>query len=94
MIYKFTTIDREVIEAMLGVNLEESRVYQEAEEAGRSKGAQTLVLRLLRRKLGTVPETVLSKIQVLSLEQLEELGEALLDFSAMTDLETWLQSQS
>ncbi|MCE2661670.1 MAG: DUF4351 domain-containing protein, partial [Microcystis sp. 53602_E8] len=30
------------------------------------------------------------QIQELSLEQLETLGEALLDFTSLTDLTTWL----
>jgi predicted transposase YdaD len=100
MMYKFTTVNREVIEAMLGVSIEESRVYQEAEEAGRAKGRQEgrqegergLVIRLLHRKLGTLPKSTLSQIEALSLPELEELGEALLDFSAMADLESWLLS--
>ncbi|WP_371735113.1 DUF4351 domain-containing protein [Dolichospermum sp. UHCC 0315A] len=30
-------------------------------------------------------------VQKLPVEQLEELGEALLDFTSATDLQTWLQ---
>jgi hypothetical protein len=30
-------------------------------------------------------------VQKLPVEQLEELGEALLDFTSVTDLQTWLQ---
>lgn len=33
-----------------------------------------------------------SRLQRLSSTQLEELAEALLDFSSMADLETWLQT--
>ncbi len=39
-------------------------------------------------------KTILAKIQSLSLEQLEALGEALLDFSTLADLEGWLQGQA
>jgi Domain of unknown function (DUF4351) len=35
---------------------------------------------------------LLSQIQVLSLEQLEALAEALLDFSTLADLESWFTS--
>lgn len=58
MVYKFTALSREEIEAMLGLNLEESRVYQEAKAAGREEGLQagqsSLVLRLLTRQVGIV----------------------------------------
>jgi Domain of unknown function (DUF4351) len=43
------------------------------------------------RRLGALPEAPRSHIQHLSLTQLEALGEALLDFRAIADLEAWLQ---
>jgi Domain of unknown function (DUF4351) len=39
--------------------------------------------------VGELPQQVLERIETLSLEQLENLGEALLDFQAIADLETW-----
>jgi hypothetical protein len=33
-------------------------------------------------------------VQTLSLEQLENLGEALLDFTSFADLQTWLEELS
>jgi hypothetical protein len=36
-----------------------------------------------------VPSTIATQIQSLSFEQLEELGEALLDFTTLADLEAW-----
>jgi hypothetical protein len=35
---------------------------------------------------------MLEQIETLSLEQLENLGEALLDFQAVTDLEVWFST--
>jgi hypothetical protein len=35
---------------------------------------------------------VLKRIETLSLEQLENLGEALLDFQAIADLEAWFST--
>lgn len=49
-----------------------------------------LVLRLLARRLGDIPQGIRSQIERLSIEQLEALGEALLDFMAMADLEGWM----
>jgi hypothetical protein len=40
---------------------------------------------ILTRKLGELPQDVLEQIETLSLEQLENLGEALLDFTSMND---------
>jgi predicted transposase YdaD len=87
-IYKFTQLSIEEIEAMLGLSeLKQTRVYQEAcEETGRS-----IVLRLLTRRLGDLPEPLVAQINTLSVEQLESLAEALLDFSSLADLEAWLK---
>jgi len=97
IVYKFSTLNREEVEAMLGISLEESRVYQDAKVEGRVEGrkeeGRSLVTRILNRKLGKLPKAVLPKIEALSLEQLEELGEALLEFSNIADLEQWLKSR-
>ncbi|MEO1404691.1 MAG: DUF4351 domain-containing protein, partial [Cyanobacteria bacterium J06635_1] len=50
-----------------------------------------LILKQLHRKVGEVPESEKQKIQQLSPDQLENLGEALLDFSSLEDLSTWLR---
>ncbi|MDT9186162.1 DUF4351 domain-containing protein, partial [Limnospira sp. PMC 289.06] len=53
-----------------------------------------LILRLLNRRLGSLPETVIGQINQLSLPALEQLGEALLDFSEIDDLVGWLVSNA
>lgn len=62
------------------------------ERIGYERGQQELVLRQLQRRVGEFPEEVRGRIQALSLEQLEALGEALLDFAAIEDLLNWLQA--
>ncbi|MBD0302720.1 MAG: DUF4351 domain-containing protein, partial [Tolypothrix sp. T3-bin4] len=57
-------------------------------------GEQRLVLRLLNRRIGEIDTSLIERIKGLSIEQLENLGEALLDFSNVADLETWLNQQS
>ena len=52
--------------------------------------AVSLILRLLNRRLGEISSTLSQQIRELSLEQLETLGEALLDFTSLTDLTAWL----
>jgi predicted transposase YdaD len=61
-------------------------------EQGKQEGEQNLVLRLLKRRVGELPQEVKERIQTLSLEQLEALGEALLDFIALEDLLNWLDA--
>ncbi|WP_373544227.1 DUF4351 domain-containing protein [Chamaesiphon sp.] len=48
--------------------------------------AQALILRQLKRRLGNVSIDLEAQIKALPLIQLEDLGEALLDFSQMSDL--------
>jgi predicted transposase/invertase (TIGR01784 family) len=101
MVYKFTQLSREEIEAMLGLSLEESRVYRDAREEGRIQGQQegrqegelAIVLRQLNRRVGQLTPELRTQVQALSLIQLEALGEALLDFRMIADLITWLQAQ-
>jgi hypothetical protein len=58
---------------------------------GRIEQSRRMVQRQLNRCLGSVPENLRSKVDSLSLEQLENLGDALLDFRSLQDLEAWLQ---
>jgi predicted transposase/invertase (TIGR01784 family) len=101
IVYKFSNLSREEIQAMLGLNLEEPRAILEAKEEGKIEGKvegkvegeRTIILRLLNRRVGNIPEALLSQIQGLSVEKLEVLGDALLDFSSLADLEGWLQRE-
>lgn len=63
---------------------------QQTQQQGAIQGSRSLVLRLLTRRVGELPESVRSQIDTLSLTQLEALGEALLDFENLSDLEAWL----
>jgi predicted transposase/invertase (TIGR01784 family) len=67
--------------------MRESVIYQDiqAEEAAK------LVIRQLNRKLGEIPDNLVDKIQELPVEQVEILGEALLDFQSLSDLVSWLE---
>ncbi|MFN6486412.1 MULTISPECIES: Rpn family recombination-promoting nuclease/putative transposase [unclassified Nostoc] len=93
LVYKFSNLSREEIATMLGLNLEEPRAIREAKEEGREEEARSLILRLLNRRVGEFPESLQRQIQGLSVEQLEALGDALLDFSTLADLEGWLQGE-
>ena len=81
------------------VDITQSRFYQEiiveGLQEGRQKGLQegeaNLVIRQLRRRLGELPESQCSQIKSFPVSQLEDLGEALLDFQSIDDLDDWLQ---
>jgi hypothetical protein len=65
-------------------------------EQGLEQGAlreKSLVLRQLTRRLGNLPPSMQSQVSALPLEQVESLGEALLDFVGLTDLERWLSGR-
>ena len=102
LVYKLPHLSREEIKKMLSlyeVELKQTRFYQEIAEEERKEGRQegrqaecvNLLSRQLRRKFGVQPqlENNLQALTDLPLEKLENLADALLDFNAMTDLETW-----
>jgi predicted transposase/invertase (TIGR01784 family) len=66
---------------------------QQGLEQGKQQGEAALILRQLTRRLGTVavPPEVQERIRGLSIAQLEDLAEALLDFSQTADLVSWLE---
>ena len=86
-------LSREEIEARLSLDIEDTPIYQEGRQEGSQAEAVRLGQRLLRRRLGEVPDEVLAQVRALALPQLEDLGEALLDVTTLAELTTWLQSQ-
>ncbi|MBD0361822.1 MAG: Rpn family recombination-promoting nuclease/putative transposase [Coleofasciculus sp. C3-bin4] len=72
--------------------IEEGR--QEGRQEGNKKGKLELVVRLLERRVGEIAPDIQSRIRRLSIEQLENLGEAVLDFTSASDLTDWLQGQN
>lgn len=61
-------------------------------EQGKREGEISIVMRLLKRKVGELNPEVEAQVRGLELAQLEELSEALLDFSKMEDLRVWLRN--
>ena len=67
---------------------------REGKQEGKQEGEKNLILRLLHRRIGEIDSLLIERITGLSIEQLENLGEALLDFSSVADLEAWLTQHS
>ena len=102
LVNKFTQLTLEEIQKMLNLkeaDITQTRFYQEVLEIGEKKGLQqgvqqgeaNLTIRLLKRRCGNLTAIQEQKVRSLSISQLESLGEALLDFQNMSDLENWLQ---
>jgi predicted transposase YdaD len=91
LVSKFAQLSREEIQAMfLLSDIKQTRVYQEAKQEGRQEGEARLVLRLLSKRFGEIDDRRIQVINNLTLEQLDNLGEALLDFGELADLDNWL----
>ncbi|WAS05088.1 DUF4351 domain-containing protein [Gloeomargaritales cyanobacterium VI4D9] len=68
-------------------DLRQTRVYQEARQEGEQRGKRAIRQRLLTRKFGRVPDSISTKLAQLSLEQLGEIAEAIIDVSSLEELE-------
>ena len=71
-------------------DLKKTKVYQEA----LTEEAVKLVMRLLNRRFGEVTQSLTEQIRQLPIEQVEDLGEALLDLESETDLRQWLSKNT
>jgi predicted transposase YdaD len=82
--------DKDLVRQFLREDImQESVIYQDIVQ----KEAFKLISRQLKRRFGDIDESLVEQIRNLSAEQLENLGEALLDFSEITDLVAWLEQQ-
>jgi transcription termination factor NusB len=59
-------------------------------EIGKQQEALSMVTRQLNRRLVNIDDTLVDSLRGLSVEELEGLGEALLDFTSVADLTNWL----
>ena len=60
-------------------------------EEGIQQGELKIIQRQLTRRIGVINPELQDQVRGLSLAQLENLAEALLDFSTEADLVNWLQ---
>ncbi|MGK7885429.1 MAG: DUF4351 domain-containing protein [Crocosphaera sp.] len=69
-----------------------AKAIEEGIQQGRQEGESNIVIRLLNRRIGSLSPSLEQQVRQLSLDSLEELGEALLDFQTETDLVNWLEN--
>ncbi|TVP60200.1 MAG: DUF4351 domain-containing protein [Nodularia sp. (in: Bacteria)] len=70
--------------------MKESVIYQDIVQ----KEAFKMISRLLKRRFGDVNDSLMTQVRNLSADDLEDLGEALFDFSEVADLVAWLEQQN
>lgn len=96
--YRFGQIARQEVERMLDITFEEVKVFQEVKEdamrEGRQAEAASLIIRQLGKRFSELSEDTKASISALPLTVLEELSEALLDFSQMSELHNWLKDHA
>ena len=81
--------------------LEESTIYQDILQRGVQRGVaqgiaqgeQNMVLRQLTRRFGRLDVRLEQRVTELSLERLEDLGEALLELRDLDELRAWLRKR-
>jgi predicted transposase YdaD len=97
---RFPKLSKEEILMIAGVPLQELRHTravqeileegrQEGLEAGRQQEAVALAIRQLSRRCGSLDEGSRERLSSLTLQQLEQLAEDLLDFTEPDDLQAW-----
>ena len=91
-IAQFSRAEQEGYENSLKYYRDMKNVVDTSREEGREEGERSLILRQLTRRVGELSSEVRSQIESLTLEQLENLGEALLDFTSLVDLRAWLDA--
>ncbi len=67
---------------------------EQGREQGKQQEAISLISRLLNRRVGSLTPQLQQRLQDLSTTELEDLGEALLDFTAIADLDAWFEAKT
>ncbi|MDF2387224.1 Rpn family recombination-promoting nuclease/putative transposase [Nostoc ellipsosporum NOK] len=79
-----------ILQLLREETMQESVIYQYILQ----KEALKYTLRLLNRRFGNIDSVIIERLQVLSPEQLESLGEESLDFANISDLVAWLEQNT
>jgi predicted transposase YdaD len=95
---KLNTQEEQVFQAEIArlVPIEQEGIMQIVTswmEQGIEQGEKSLIFRQLARQVGDLPAAVRAQVEQLPLPQLEALGEALLDFKSLNQLQNWLSQQ-
>ena len=95
MLKKRTTHTQDEQDVMLNIDTLYEEWRNEAIQEGRQEEQsrqRSLVLRQLTHRVGVLPDEWCDRVRSLSMEQIELLGEALLDFQGAEDFRVWLKN--
>ncbi|MBW4506882.1 MAG: DUF4351 domain-containing protein [Scytonematopsis contorta HA4267-MV1] len=70
--------------------MQESVIYQDILQKGNKQGEERLIIIMLNQRFSEIDTLLIERVRGLSIEQLENLGKALLYFTNVSDLEVWL----
>jgi predicted transposase/invertase (TIGR01784 family) len=71
----------------------ELRGEQRGEERGIQRGRLDLLRRLMTRRIGEMPPRIEARLNSLTPDRLDDLGEALFDLTSYAEIEAWLSRQ-
>ncbi|BAY38505.1 hypothetical protein NIES2111_28530 [Nostoc sp. NIES-2111] len=75
-------------------NLVEEEAIMEIVTSWMEKGEQKIVKRQVKRRFNNIDSTLENRIDSLSVEQIENLADAIFDFQSLEDLNNWLDQQN
>ncbi|NJM59472.1 MAG: Rpn family recombination-promoting nuclease/putative transposase [Oscillatoriales cyanobacterium RU_3_3] len=78
----------------LGIQQGIQQGIEQGRQQGIKQGKVGLIVRQLIRLVGEISPDIQMRIDELNLDELENLGEAMFDFTSISDLLTWLQEHS
>lgn len=82
MMYRFENLTLREVQVMLGISLERSRAYREIKQEGIEQATFNLVIQQLIKRFGELSAEIRGSISALPLPVMENLSEALLDFTS------------
>ncbi|NJL62319.1 MAG: Rpn family recombination-promoting nuclease/putative transposase [Methylacidiphilales bacterium] len=83
--------EKDLIRQLLSEDImQESVIYQDILQ----KGEERTIIRQLNRRFGEINSSLIDRIKLLPIEKLDTLAEALLDFSAVSDLISWFEQNT
>ena len=95
MLKKRTTRTQDEQDVMLNIDslyIEwRNEAIQEGQELAQAQ-QRSLILRQLTRKIGVLSDEWCDRVRSLPMDQVEVLGEALLDFQGAEDFQAWLEA--
>lgn len=97
LVYKLTHLTREEIWNMINlerIDITRTFLYQDALREGKRQEGKNLISRLLNKRFGQLPEQLQQKIELLSLDELEQLADEFFVFSSLDDLQRWLDNKT